>query len=164
MSDALDPAKAEAGLWRTLKDQKIGMLGVAGGKPRHMQPMTAYAEEGARELWFFTYRDTDLVKDVGSGHAAMFCLVTDDLYACLGGRLEEHFDRERMERYWNPVVAAWYPDGKDDPRLTLLRFQLDDAHVWLSKAGPVKFAWEIAKANATHDTPDLGGKAEVEFR
>lgn len=163
MSDTLDPAKAEDALWKALKDEKIGMLGVAGGEPRHMQPMTAYGEEDARELWFFTYRDTDLVKDVGAGHAAMFCLVTDDVYACLGGRLEEQFDRERMERYWNPVVAAWYPDGKDDPRLTLLRLSLDDAHVWVSKAGPVKFAWEIAKANATHDTPDLGGKAEVKF-
>ena len=31
-----------------------------------------------------------------------------------------------MDRYWNPVLSAWYPDGKDDPRLTLLRFDVDD--------------------------------------
>lgn len=164
MSDALDPAEAEKTVWKALKDEKIGMLGVAGGQPKHMQPMTAYAEEESRELWFFTYKDTDLVKDVGGGHYAMFCLVTDKVYACLGGELTEQFDRARMDRYWNPVVAAWYPDGKDDPRLTLLRLSLDDAQVWVSKAGPVKFAWEIAKANATHETPDLGGKAEVDFR
>ena len=28
----------------------------------------------------------------------------------------------------------------------------------------MKFAWEIAKANATHTTPDAGGKAHVEFQ
>ena len=32
----------------------------------------------------------------------------------------------------------------------------DDAQVWVSDAGPVKFAWEIARANATGRAPDLG--------
>lgn len=96
----------------------------------------------------------------------MFCLISKDreVYACLGGELEEHFDRERLERYWNPIVAAWYPDGKDDPRLTLLRFKLDDAQVWINEAGPVRFAFEIAKANMTKDQPDLGGRADIQFQ
>ena len=167
MTEHLDRKDAEDRLFKAIEDTRVGMLGVAGGEPRHMQPMTAYVEREANELWFFTYRDTDLVRDVNasSGHDAMFCIISKDreVYACLGGELEEHFDRERMERYWNPVVAAWYPDGKDDPRLTLLRMRLDDAQVWLSQAGPVRFAFEIAKANMTKDQPDLGGRADIQF-
>jgi hypothetical protein len=33
---------------------------------------------------------------------------------------------------WNPWVAAWY-QGKDDPKLTLLRFDPDHAEVWLDE-------------------------------
>ena len=167
MTEHLDRKDAEDRLFKAIEDTRVGMLGVAGGEPRHMQPMTAYVEREANELWFFTYRDTDLVRDVNAsgGHYAMFCVISKDreVYACLGGELEEHFDRERMERYWNPVVAAWYPEGKDDPRLTLLRMRLDDAQMWLSQAGPVRFAFEIAKANMTRDQPDLGGRADIRF-
>ena len=167
MTEHLDRKDAEDSLFKAIEDTRVGMLGVAGGEPRHMQPMTAYVEREANELWFFTYRDTDLVRDVNAsgGHYAMFCVISKDreVYACLGGELEEHFDRERMERYWNPVVAAWYPEGKDDPRLTLLRMRLDDAQMWLSQAGPVRFAFEIAKANMTRDQPDLGGRADIQF-
>jgi general stress protein 26 len=68
-----------------------------------------------------------------------------------------------MDRYWNAVVAAWYPDGKDDPQLTMLRLDCADAEVWISDDGPVKFAWEIAKANATHQPPDAVGRAHLDF-
>ena len=44
----------------------------------------------------------------------------------------------------------------------LLRLDCADAEVWLSE-GLAKFAWEIAKANATHKTPDRGGRAHIEF-
>ncbi|MFT5932116.1 MAG: general stress protein 26, partial [Hyphomonas sp.] len=36
------------------------------------------------------------------------------------------------DRLWNPFIAAWY-DGKKDPKLRLLRLDLDHAHVWLSE-------------------------------
>ena len=71
------------------------------------------------------------------------------------------YDRERMDKYWNATVAAWYPNGKDDPRLTLLRLDARDAEVWISEAGPARFAWEIAKANATREQPDLGGHTRL---
>ena len=167
MTNHLERKDAEERLFKAIEDTRVGMLGVSGGEPRHMQPMTAFAERDAGELWFFTYRDTDLLRDVNAsgGHHAMFCLISKDreIYACLGGELEEHFDRERMERYWNPVVAAWYPDGKDDPRLTLMRMRLDDAQIWISEAGPVRFAFEIAKANMTKEQPDLGDRANIQF-
>ncbi|MBA4001389.1 pyridoxamine 5'-phosphate oxidase family protein [Brevundimonas sp.] len=167
MTHHLDRKDAEERLFKAIEDTRVGMLGVSGGEPRHMQPMTAFAERDAGELWFFIYRDTDLLRDVNAsgGHHAMFCLISKDreIYACLGGELEEHFDRERMERYWSPVVAAWYPDGKDDPRLTLMRMQLDDAQIWISEAGPVRFAFEIAKANMTKEQPDLGDRANIQF-
>ena len=31
----------------------------------------------------------------------------------------------------SPIVAEWY-DGKDDPKMALVRFDIDDAKIWLS--------------------------------
>lgn len=168
MSDkALDQEKLEKKLWKEIDQQKIGMLGIVGGAPRHMQPMTGFCDRDRRAIWFFTRRDADLAKDVGDqGQAAMFCFMDKDreLWACLGGDLTIDDDRARIDENWSPVVAAWYPDGKDDAQLTLLRFEVVDAQVWLSAKGPMRFAYEIARANATRTLPDVGGKAELRFQ
>ena len=34
---------------------------------------------------------------------------------------------------WNPFVAAWYKGGKSDPALALLRFDPQQAQIWLNE-------------------------------
>jgi general stress protein 26 len=161
-----DQADVEDRLWNELKKVRYGMLGIVEGGPvRHFQPMTAFAEREDGVIWFFTRTDTDMARDLANndGAKAMFTVQArdQDFQACIGGRLSLTRDQTRIDKYWNPVVAAWYPDGKDDPRLTLVKFDANSAAVWISDAGPTKFAWEIAKANMSKKEPDLGGRAEV---
>jgi general stress protein 26 len=162
--DKLDQTEAEQKLWKALDATRTGMLGLVGGD--HMQPMTGFAERETNTVWFYTRKDTDLVRDTGDGRSAMYCLVTENekIYACLAGDLSLSHDDERIAKYWNPVVAAWYPEGKDDPNLTLLRFDLSDAQIWVSEQGPVRFVWEVAKANLTKTFPDMGDRGEVRFQ
>jgi general stress protein 26 len=40
-------------------------------------------------------------------------------------------DPATIDRLWNPIVAEWY-EGKDDPKLALVRFDVEDAKIWLS--------------------------------
>lgn len=162
-TDIKDRVAVERRLWKELQDTRTGMLGLVGGAPRHFQPMTAFVEPETRELWFFTRDDTELVQELEGARTAMFVVQSKEVQACIGGELSVRKDNARMDKYWNAVVAAWYPQGKDDPRLTLLRLHLADAEVWLSQAGPVRFAWEIAKANATHHIPDVGGHTRLDF-
>ena len=76
-------------------------------------------------------------------------------------RPRRRLDPARIEKYWNPIVAAWYPEGKADPHLTLLCLDVTDAQVWISEGGPIKFAFEVAKANLTGQTPDVGGSTRL---
>jgi general stress protein 26 len=165
MSEHLDRAELEIRLWKEIDKARFGMLGLAGGPPRHMQPMTAYCDEKEGAIWFFVKRDNDLIKESFAGHAAMFCIMAKDqeFQACVGGELSEDRDRGKIGKFWNAIAGAWFPDGKDDPDLTLLKFVPSDAQVWASHSGPVRFAWEIAKANATHSVPDVGTKAHLDL-
>lgn len=168
MTDVHNPKDIESRLWKEIERSRNGMLGLVGVEHRqHFQPMTAFPEPENGQVWFFTRDDTDLAKAVAASdapHAMLIVSTKDqDLQACLGGTLALSLDRERIEKFWNPVVAAWYPDGKDDPQLTLLRMDLDSAAVWLHEAGPVRFAFEIARANMTGRQPDLGGRANIQF-
>lgn len=167
MNKDLTPAEAEAEFWNSLKHSNTGMLGL--DRPGyHSQPMTAFREEETGTIWFFTRNDTDLARDVAApGQSAMFSYGSKDqkVWACIHGELSvQGRDPAIIDRYWNPVLAAWYPGGKDDPDLTLLRFDADDGRVWVSDGGVFKFAYEIAKANVTKTLPDAGGVADVNLQ
>lgn len=163
-TDIHDQAAVQTRLWDEIEKHQIGMLGPVGGEAQHFQPMTAFLDRAENRLWFFTYKDTDLADAARGGASAMFVFQHGrELYACIGGDLRIEHDRARMDRYWNAHVAAWYPEGKDDPRLTMLSFDANDAEVWISEAGPIRYAFEVAKANATKSQPDVGGRANLNF-
>jgi len=51
-----------------------------------------------------------------------------------------------------------------DPKLTMLALKLDDGEIWASTGNPLKFGWEIAKANLSDDKqPDIGVHRRVSF-
>jgi len=163
MHETVDREAAEKRLWAEIDKKHTGMLGLVDGEPQHFQPMTAFAEPEAGRIWFYTRTDTDLAQDTTGPRQAMFILQAGDreLQACISGEIVQNLDREKLEKWWNPHVAAWYPDGKDDPRLTMLCMQCHDARIWLAEGGPVKYLWEVAKANTTRQTPDIGGRTDV---
>ena len=128
-------AELEAKFWKALKSDMTAMLGIAGSS--QAQPMTAQLGErdGRGPIWFFTSKETDLVRDLGAGAPAVlhFAAKGHDLFASLEGRLAPDDDRATIDRLWNRFVAAWYEGGKDDPKLQLLRFDPDQAQVWLNE-------------------------------
>ena len=169
MSDRnLTVREAEEEFWNHLETSNTGMLGL--DQPGyHAQPMTAFRDGETSTIWFFTRDDTDLAKDaaVGSGQSAMFHYGSKDqnVWACIHGELSVHGpDREIIDRHWNPVLAAWYPGGKDDPNLTILRFDAGDGRVWVNEGGFFKFFYEIAKANVTKTLPDAAGAVDVSLQ
>jgi general stress protein 26 len=112
------------------------MLGVEGERDGATQPMTAVFEDQDCEagvLWIFTAKDHDLTRAMGQSDRGMASYASKghDLFASLRGTLQITDDRATVDRLWNPVIAQWY-DGKDDPKLALVRFDVEDAKIWLS--------------------------------
>ena len=124
-------------LWKALESDRTVMLGLAGVEEGHSQPMTALLDEADRSgaIWFFSAKDVDLVKALGNGRRAVahFAAKGHDLFATIHGELTPQNDRAAIDRLWNRFVAAWYEGGKDDPKLQLLRFDPDQAQVWLNE-------------------------------
>jgi general stress protein 26 len=155
----------EQRLWDEIEKARFGMLGLVAGPPSHFQPMTAFCDRDARRVWFYSHRSSDLARSAGAGHPAMLCVMATDqeFQACIAGRLVEDHDRARIDYYWSAHVSAWFPGGKDDPDLTLLRLDASDARVWVSRRGPFHYGWQIAKANLTRSEPDVGAAVDLKL-
>lgn len=121
--------------WKSLKSDRTAMLGIEGSG--EAQPMTALVEgdEARGPIWFFSSKDVGLVQQIGAGQPGVlyFAGKGHDLFAGLQGELALVTDRAVVDRLWNPFVAAWYQGGKDDPKLQLIRFDPEHAHVWLNE-------------------------------
>ena len=134
-----DDREIEEQFWGALDDSPFLMLGLDQARGSAMQPMTARFEDQDRErgcVWFFTAKDHDLTRALGQDNRAIasFAGKGHDVFASLRGRLVIDNSRAEIDRLWNAVVSEWY-QGKDDPKLALLRFDLDDAKIWLSDLG-----------------------------
>lgn len=127
--------------WKALADSPNVMVALHGGH-EHSVPMRAQLDKDAHgAVWFFTSRDNRLAS--GGRAMAQFAAKGHDLFACIDGTLAPESDRAILDRLWSNPVEAWYPDGKDDPNLLLLRFDLADAEIWtadISVTGLFKMA------------------------
>lgn len=153
-------------LFEFLDDSHAVMVGL--DQPgRGMQPMAPQIDEDRRGIWFFAKRDSEFGGSVVAHPAgrARVCLIgpDHDYHACLSGALFEETDKTFVDKFWSPIIAAWFDKGKDDPNLAMLRFDASEADIWASSGSAIRFAWEIAKANLDGDEPDLGEMKHVVF-
>lgn len=143
--------------WKALAASPYLMVGATGEREHHI-PMNAQLDKDAHgAFWFFTATDNRLA--AGGPAMAQFAAKGHELFACIAGTLVRENDRAVLDKLWNNSVAAWYPDGKDDPKLVLLRFDLDDAEIWTADPG-IKGLFKLA-TGMTMNTGDLGKHAEV---
>ena len=134
-----DDAKIKAKFWKALKSDRTMFLGLAEGDDGHARPMTAQTEndEGG-PIWFFTSTDNALYGQIGATSRAMAHFVSKghDVWATVHGDLSTTQDRAIIDRLWNPFVAAWY-DGKDDPKIALIRLDAEKAEIWIDASSIV---------------------------
>jgi general stress protein 26 len=127
------PQELEEKFWTALKSDMTMMLGLDGVEDGHTRPMTAQLDGKSGPIWFFTTKDTGIVQNIGKGSRAIatFASKGHDLFATVHGRLSLDNDRSTIDRLWNRFVAAWFEEGKDDPKLALLRLDPEQAEIWL---------------------------------
>jgi general stress protein 26 len=130
--------------WAELNNSPFVMLGLVGVEDSRTRPMTAQVDRRAGAdktdggpLYFFASRSEHLVQGLGTSHRAVatYSSKGHDLFAHIHGTLILHNDRAVIDRLWNPVIASWYRQGKDDPDLALIRFDTDSANIWKAETG-----------------------------
>lgn len=116
--------------WAEFEASPYVMVGLDNDH-RHRVPMTAQLDKHADSaFWFYTAKDNRLAP--GGPAMAQFAAKGHDLFACISGTLTPETDPAVIDRYWSKQVEAWYPGGRNDPSLLMLRFDLNDAEIWLA--------------------------------
>jgi general stress protein 26 len=134
-----DTQEIKQTLWDKMADSPFVMVGLTDTH-QHSEPLTAQLDKDLVDtLFFFVGKDNRLI----SGGAAMAQFVSKghDFFACLSGTISESNDALMIDKLWNKQVEAWFPGGKSDPNLALIRLDIDSAELWetdISLSGRLK--------------------------
>jgi general stress protein 26 len=154
-------------LWQHLSDERVCMLWIKGSA-QHPQPMTMFADRENGAVWFITSAETDLFRSIGHGAEAGLSLQSDNnrYIASVSGRLEPVHDTGKLDELWSFAAAAWFEEGREDPKVRLIRFVPREASVWASRNNPVIVGLKMMRAAMVEgeSDPDVGTHDVFELR
>ena len=139
-TDAEVRADLEEKLWKELgSSSPFMMLGLQGVEDSRTRPMSVQIDEqdGRKTIYFFADKRESIVEAIGQRHRALATFVNKghDIFAHIHGDLVIDHDPAVIDRLWGPMIAPWFEGNKDNPNLTLLRFDTETANIWLA-GGP----------------------------
>ncbi|MDB5128272.1 pyridoxamine 5'-phosphate oxidase family protein, partial [Mucilaginibacter sp.] len=70
-------------------------------------------------------------------------------------------DKAKMKELWNPFVEAFFPEGLNDPKLTLLKVTPTDAEYWDSKTSSMVVLINMLKATFAGKQYDEGQHGKI---
>lgn len=119
--------------WKALADSPFVFLQLDRA-PDNAVPMTAQLDKEADStIWFFTTKDHCLAQ-MGAA-TATFAGKDHTMFARFSGHISQETSKERLDKQWSSIIEAWFPGGKDDPNLIMLRMDLGKAEIWNSDMG-----------------------------
>ena len=121
-----------------------------------VRPLMTQKVEQPGVLWFLVPRDGGVAADVAS-HPELILIYAepgDNAYVALSGQARVVVDPAKAKELWSPLAGAWFNEGPEDPRLGLLRVELDRGEAWESTEGKVLEYLRMAKAAITRTPPD----------
>jgi general stress protein 26 len=148
-----------------VKDIHTAMLvtAAADGTLRS-RPMAAQQMDDQGNLWFFTDATSGKVDEIKDDHHVnvAFAEPGDNKYLSISGRANVVRDRAKIDELWNSEVSPWFPNGKDDPGVVLIKVRVQLAEYWDAPGGAMVQLYAYAKSAITGQRPsDVAQHASV---
>jgi general stress protein 26 len=148
-----------------VKDIDFCMLTtVDEGGDLHSRPMSSNGDIDADgDIWFFTNASSHKVSEIAKLPKVNVSFADPDKqrYVSVSGTAQLVRDRAKIDELWRPEFKIWFPEGKDDPEIALLRITLEKAEYWDSPSSTIGYALSFVSSLVTGKQPDLGENKKV---
>jgi general stress protein 26 len=120
------------------------------------RPMAVAEVEPGGTLWFLTDRHSGKVSELEQDGQVVVTMQSRSRFVSVSGTARAVEDRARVARLWKLEWQVWFPGGKDDPNLVLLRVDGRAGEYWdNSGTSGVRYLFEAGKALLTGTRPDV---------
>ena len=133
--------------------------------PLSSRPMSTQKVDEEGNLWFFSERTSEKNLDIQQDNRVQLFYATRNSseYLSVFGEATIMVDKEKAKELWSSMVKAWFPEGYDDPELTIIKVVPKDSYYWDTKNNRLVSLVKIATSVVTGKTMDDGieGKIKV---
>lgn len=142
----------------TLIDKaKIGIITTVNTEGHLVsRPMAIKEREFDGDLWFFTEDPSHKTDEVRAVPEVNVALESNKGWVSIAGTGEIVTDKSKIDELWDTGAAAWFEQGRDDPKVALLKVTAHTAEVWATDQPKPLILLKYAKAAATGGRPNVG--------
>lgn len=110
---------------------------VPSGDSSATRPMSVGEVDDAGNLWFTSASDSHKNAEIGLDPTVRlyFQGSAHSDFMFLTGHASITTDRASIDRLWTPILKTWFTEGKDDPRITVIKVTPTDGYYWDTKHG-----------------------------
>jgi general stress protein 26 len=136
----------------------------------HARPMQTQKPDKSKpfdgELWFLTSKSSPKVREIEANPNVLLSYAEpkSNSYVSVAGTAEAVEDRARIKDMWHEPFRIWFPDGPEDPDITLIRVKADAAEYWDSPSKGIVYAFGYFKMKLTGEVPDVGENRKVRMK
>ena len=135
-----------------VKDIKYTMMTTRNNEDHlHSCPMsTTETSIGAKEIWFIGHKPSETVDNIKQNPEVNLAYVTQesDKYLSISGTAELVEDEEKLNELWSVMYNAYFEQGKDDPKVQLIKVVPHGAEYW-ANGNAITSAVKMAAAALT---------------
>jgi general stress protein 26 len=131
--------------------------------PLTTRPMSIQKVCDQGNFWFLSPSDSDKNYEIAEDpRVQLFLSNTSDYeFLSLYGKATITRDREKIEELWSDIAKAWFHEGKDDPRITVIKFAPEEGFYWDTKDGKLISLIKIAASALTGKTYQEGVEGSI---
>jgi len=142
-------------LYDVIKDFDNAMLVTTGRSGRdHARPMHIAEIREDGDIFFATSLDSPKITEIAVNPEVVVTFQAERQFAAVYGLAEVVRDPNLIDHLWSEAWKVWFPLGKTDPTLCLIRVDGREGEYW-DNAGVqgIKYAFQAAKAYMQGRTP-----------
>lgn len=107
------------------------------GQPFKTRPMAVQKVDDEGNLWFLSASDSHTNKEIAEDQHVqlLFRGSTHSGFLNLYGTASISRDKKMIDELWEPLIKTWFTEGKEDPRITVIKVTPSEAYYWDNKHG-----------------------------
>lgn len=129
----------------------------------HAVPMSRQEVDEQGNIWYLFSSDSDTYNNLknNSKVSIQFSHVGEYNFLSIDGEAEISQDKERIEKYWNKFVEAWFEKGKEDPNIRVMKVRVADARYWDNKTNKLVTFFKVVSSAVSGQKLDIGREGEL---
>ena len=131
--------------------------------PLTTRPMAVQKVSDDGNFWFLSASDSDKNREITSDPRVQLFISNPSNYEFLSvyGHATISRDKQKIDDLWNDIAKAWFEEGKDDPRITVIKFEPEEGFYWDTKSGKLVSLIKIAASAITGKTLQEGVEGKI---